>query len=71
MSDTLVHRRRGIRLELMAIGLAVSAPAMAAMVYMPNVWLSGLMMLVFGRPLLEKLDIVKQKYGMMEDENGI
>lgn len=48
MSDTLVHRRRGIRLELMAIGLAVSAPAMAAMVYMPNVWLCGLMMLVFG-----------------------
>jgi MFS family permease len=48
MSDTLVSRRRGIRLELMAIGLAVSAPAMAAMVYMPNVWLCGLAMLVFG-----------------------
>ena len=32
---------------------------------------TALMMLVFGRPLLEKLDRVKQKYGMMEGENGI
>lgn len=30
-----------------------------------------LTMLLFGRPLLEKLDRVKEKYGMMEDENGI
>jgi hypothetical protein len=29
------------------------------------------MMLVFGKPLLEKLDRVKQKYGMLEVENGI
>jgi MFS family permease len=48
LSDTLVHRRRGIRIELMAIGLAISAPAMAAMVYMPTVWLCGLMMFIFG-----------------------
>ena len=32
---------------------------------------TALMMLIFGRPLLEKLDRVKLKYGMMEDENGI
>ena len=32
---------------------------------------TALMMLVFGKPLLEKLDRVRQKYGMMEDENGI
>lgn len=30
-----------------------------------------LVMLLFGRPLLEKLDRVKLKYGMMEGENGI
>ena len=30
-----------------------------------------LVMLLFGRPLLEKLDRVKVKYGMMEDENGL
>ena len=32
---------------------------------------TAIMMFVFGRPLLEKLDRVKQKYGMMEGENGI
>lgn len=32
---------------------------------------TALMMFVFGRPLLEKLDRVKVKYGMMEGENGI
>ena len=32
---------------------------------------TALMMFVFGRPLLEKLDRVKIKHGMMEDENGI
>lgn len=30
-----------------------------------------LTMLIFGKPLLEKLDRVKVQYGMMEDENGI
>lgn len=30
-----------------------------------------LVMLLFGKPLLEKLDRIKIKYGMMEDENGI
>ena len=30
-----------------------------------------LVMLLFGRPLLDKLDRVKVKYGMMEDENGL
>ncbi|MBR2868445.1 MAG: hypothetical protein IKB88_05190, partial [Clostridia bacterium] len=32
---------------------------------------TALMMFVFGKPLLEKLDRVKQKYGIPEDENGI
>lgn len=32
---------------------------------------TAIMMFVFGRPLLEKLDRVKQKYGMLENENGI
>ena len=30
-----------------------------------------LIMLLFGRPLLDKLDRIKVKYGMMEDENGL
>ena len=30
-----------------------------------------LVMLLFGRPLLDKLDRVKLKYGMMEDEDGL
>lgn len=30
-----------------------------------------LVMLLFGKPLLDKLNRVKLKYGMMEDENGL
>jgi Ni,Fe-hydrogenase I small subunit len=30
-----------------------------------------LVMLLFGKPLLDKLDRIKLKYGMMEDENGL
>ena len=30
-----------------------------------------LVMLLFGRPLLDKLDRIKVKYGMMEGENGL
>ena len=30
-----------------------------------------LVMLLFGRPLLDKLDRIQVKYGMMEDENGL
>ena len=30
-----------------------------------------LIMLLFSRPLLDKLDRIKVKYGMMEDENGL
>lgn len=30
-----------------------------------------LVMLLFSKPLLEKLDRIKIKYGMMEDENGL
>lgn len=32
---------------------------------------TALIMFFFGNPLLEKLDRVKMKYGMMEDEDGI
>lgn len=32
---------------------------------------TAIMMFVFGKPLLEKLDRIKQKYGMLENENGI
>ena len=32
---------------------------------------TALMMFVFGKPLLEKLDRVKQKYGVLEGEDGI
>ena len=32
---------------------------------------TALIMLLLGNALLEKLDRVKMKYGMMEDENGI
>lgn len=32
---------------------------------------TALVMLLFGKPLLEKLDRIKVKYGMMEDENGL
>jgi energy-coupling factor transport system substrate-specific component len=30
-----------------------------------------LVMVLFGRPMLEKLDRIQVKYGMMEDENGL
>ena len=30
-----------------------------------------LVMLLFARPLLDKLDRIKVKYGMAEDENGL
>ncbi len=32
---------------------------------------TALTMLLFGRPLLEKLDRVKLQYGMMEDDDGV
>ena len=47
-SDRLSPRRRGIRLTIMAIGLALSAPTMAGMVLVPTLWLSCVMMFVFG-----------------------
>jgi len=48
MSDRLAHRIGSIRIDLLIVGLALSAPAMAAMVYMPNLALSCAMMFVFG-----------------------
>ena len=47
-SDNLSPRRRGIRLLIMAIGLAISAPTMAGMVLVPTLWLSCVMMFIFG-----------------------
>ncbi len=47
-SDNLSPRRRGIRLLIMAIGLAISAPTMAGMVLVPTLWLSCAMMFIFG-----------------------
>ena len=48
VSDYFSSRLRGIRLTIMAIGLALSAPTMAGMVLVPNLWLSCLMMFIFG-----------------------
>ena len=48
LSDSLAHRFPAIRINMLIIGLAISAPAMAAMVYMPNIWLCCLMTFVFG-----------------------
>jgi len=47
-SDRLAHRLSGIRLSMMIIGMAISAPAMAAMVYVPSFTLCCLMMFFFG-----------------------
>jgi len=48
VSDRLSAKRRGIRLTIMAIGLALSAPTMAGMVLVPTLWLSCIMMFLFG-----------------------
>ncbi|MCR5753137.1 MAG: MFS transporter [Kiritimatiellae bacterium] len=48
LSDRFVGRFPAIRINMLWIGLAISAPAMAAMVYMPNLWLCCLMTFVFG-----------------------
>lgn len=48
ISDRFASRRSGLRLEIMALGLLLSAPTMAGMVYMPNLFLSCVMMFLFG-----------------------
>ena len=48
MSDRCSRSRPGIRLSIMAFGMAISAPAMAGMVLVPSLWLSCLVMFVFG-----------------------
>ena len=48
LSDKLAHRFPAIRINMLILGLALSAPAMAAMVYMPNMPLCCLMMFIFG-----------------------
>ena len=47
-SDKLSRVRPGIRLTIMAVGLALSAPTMAGMVLVPTLWLSCMMMFLFG-----------------------
>ena len=47
-SDRLSQRKRGIRLVIMAVGMAIAAPTMALMVNMPCLWLSAVMMFFFG-----------------------
>ena len=47
-SDKLSRKRPGIRLTIMAVGLALSAPTMAGMVLVPSLWLSCVMMFFFG-----------------------
>ena len=47
-SDRFASKRPGLRMEVMAIGLLLSAPTMAAMVYMTSLWLSCVMMFLFG-----------------------
>ena len=48
LSDKLAHRFPAIRINMLILGLALSAPAMAAMVYMPNFPLCCFMMFVCG-----------------------
>ena len=48
LSDRLVRRFPAIRINMLWIGLAISAPAMAAMVYMPTLKLCCFMMFLFG-----------------------
>ena len=48
LSDRLAHRFPAIRINMLFLGLALSAPAMAAMVYMPSFTLCCVMMFVFG-----------------------
>ena len=48
VSDRFSRIRPGIRLTIMAVGLALSAPAMTAMVLVPDLWLCCALMFVFG-----------------------
>ena len=48
LSDRLAHRFPAIRVNMLILGMAISAPAMAAMVYMPNFALCCAMMFIFG-----------------------
>jgi MFS family permease len=48
LSDRLAHRFPAIRINMMIVGLALSAPTMAAMVYMPNLPLCCFMTFLFG-----------------------
>lgn len=48
LSDRFVSRFPAIRINMLIFGLALSAPAMAAMVYMPNLTLCCFAMFIFG-----------------------
>jgi len=47
-SDGFAKSRPGVRLSVMSAGLALAAPAMVAMVYVPSMWMSCVAMFVFG-----------------------
>lgn len=48
LSDRLAHRFPAIRINMMIFGMALSAPTMAAMVYMPTLPLCCFMTFLFG-----------------------
>lgn len=48
LSDRFVSRFPAIRINMLIFGLALSAPAMSAMVYMPNLTLCCFAMFIFG-----------------------
>ena len=48
ISDKLSRSRPGIRFLVMAVGMAVAAPAMVLMVELPMLWMSCAAMFVFG-----------------------
>ena len=63
----------GVFLELTMITRegAIAKYISGFFVNISNATCTVLVMLFFGKPLLEKLDRIKLKYGMMEDENGL
>ena len=63
----------GVFLELTVITWegAIAKYVSGFFVNISNATCTVLVMLFLGKPLLEKLDRIKLKYGMMEDENGL
>ena len=63
----------GVFLELTVITWegAIAKYISGFFVNISNATCTALVMLFLGKPLLEKLDRIKRKYGMMENENGL